>query len=111
MPDNLIDDAPYRDGGFGARKVFEDPPHLQVMQIALKPGQRTPRHHANANARIIVLDGVVVAEVDGAESAAAAGGLLEAAIGAEMEIRNDSNTDATFIVIKSPHPEGINPKS
>ena len=100
---NVLQDIPYQEQGPGKRMlVGED--HLLMMQVALKPGDRIPDHHADSNVHILVLKGEVVVRLDGEDNAAPAGSLVPVDKGTPMHIRNDAESSATFIVIKTPHP-------
>jgi len=100
---NLLKTAPYADGEMGKRKLVDEP-HCLMMQVALKPGQKVPQHDANGNVHIVLLEGTVVLNLDGQDVPATNGDLVPVAIGTPMNIRNDSDANATFIVIKTPNP-------
>ncbi len=102
-PENLLDGAPYADKGMGKRKLVDED-HLLLMQIALKPGQSVPKHNANANVHIIVLEGAVVINLSGKDVAAKKGDLVPVAYKTPMIISNPSGGNATFVVIKTPSP-------
>lgn len=99
----LLADAPYRTENFGHRAVV-DQDHLLLMQIALLPGQEVPQHKANSNVHLIVLQGEVKVILDGFSSTVMAGDLLPVAYGTPMRILNDCGGNATFLVVKTPHP-------
>lgn len=101
--ENLLDGAPYADKGAGKRKLIDED-HLMLMQIALKPGQNLPRHNANANVHIIVLDGELMIDLAGKDIAVKKGDLVPVAYKTPMHIRNESKANATFVVIKTPNP-------
>jgi len=101
--ENLLDGAPYADKGMGKRKVVDED-HLLLMQIALKPGQAVPPHNANSNVHIIVLDGEVILNLSGKDVIAKKGDLVPVAFKTPMKIRNDSQANTTFVVIKTPSP-------
>lgn len=100
---NLLKTAPYADDGMGKQKLVDEP-HCLMMQVALKPGQKVPQHNANSNVHIVVLDGAVVLNLDGQDVDATSGDLVPVAHKTPMNIRNDSDANATFIVIKTPNP-------
>jgi quercetin dioxygenase-like cupin family protein len=101
--ENLLEGAPYVDKGAGKRTLVDED-HLMLMQIALKPGQSLPRHNANANVHIIVLDGDLMIDLDGKDIAVKKGDLVPVAYKTPMHIRNESKANATFVVIKTPNP-------
>jgi quercetin dioxygenase-like cupin family protein len=102
-PVALLDQVPYRDEGMGSRKIVDEK-HVLMMQVALKPGQKVPEHKANSNVHIVVLKGAVVFTLAGANVAAKEGDLVPVAFGTPMQIRNDSQANATFLIVKTPNP-------
>ncbi len=102
-PVSLLDQVPYRDEGMGSRKVVDEK-HVMMMQVALKPGQKVPEHKANSNVHILVLKGAVIANLAGTDVAVKEGDLLPIAFGTVMQIRNDSQDNATFLIVKTPNP-------
>ena len=102
-PVALLDQVPYRDEGMGSRKIVDEK-HVLMMQAALKPGQKVPEHKANSNVHIVVLKGAVVVNLAGTDVPAKEGDLLPIAFGTQMHIRNDSQENATFLIVKTPNP-------
>ena len=107
-PVPLLDQVPYRDEGMGSRKIVDEK-HVLMMQAALKPGQKVPEHKANSNVHILVLKGAVVVNLAGADVALKEGDLLPIAFGTLMHIRNDSQANATFLIVKTPNPSERTP--
>jgi len=105
-PVALLDGVPYQDEGMGSRKIVDEKPVL-MMQAALKPGQKVPEHKANSNVHILVLQGAVVVNLAGTDVAVKANDLLPVALGTLMHIRNDSQANATFLIIKTPNPSQL----
>lgn len=103
---NVLDHVPYEVKTLGKRKVAENE-HLLIMQIALRPGQAVPRHDANSHAHLLILQGELSVELSGSITAARTGDLIPVEYKTPMAIENRSNSDATFLVIKSPHPDKI----
>lgn len=99
----LLEQVPYSEKGMGFRKVV-DHKHVQVMQIALQPGQRVPDHNANSNVHILVLQGEVVFNLADQDFTVRQGCMLPVAFETPMRIRNAGQENATFIVIKTPNP-------
>lgn len=99
----LISGAPYSSGEFGRRAVV-DQSHLLVMQIALLSGQEVPKHRANSNVHILVIEGTIALTLGGKTLEAEAGDLVPVPFRTEMSIRNPADTGASFLVIKTPHP-------
>jgi quercetin dioxygenase-like cupin family protein len=100
---NLLDRPPYRDNEMG-KKVLVDTTHLLMMQVALKPGQMVPQHNANSHVHIIILEGAVVINLSGKDIPAKKGDLVPIAFKTPMSIRNLSQVNATFLIIKTPNP-------
>ena len=100
---NLLKTAPYTDDGMG-RQNLVDEPHCLMIHVALKPGQRVPQHNANSNVHIVVLEGAIVLNMDGQDVGATRGDFVPVAHKTAMNIRNNSDANATFIVIKTPNP-------
>ena len=101
--ENLLEGAPYNDSGMGKRKLVDEN-YLWMMQAALKPGQIVPQHNANSNVHIIILDGEVVINLSGKDITAKKGDLVPVAFKTPMNIKNSSETNATFVIIKTPNP-------
>jgi quercetin dioxygenase-like cupin family protein len=102
-PVALLDQVPYQDQGMGSRKIADEK-HVLMMQAALKPGQKVPEHKANSNVHIVVLKGAVVVNLAGADVAVKEGDLLPIAFGTQMHIRNESQENATLLIVKTPNP-------
>ncbi|HAL92214.1 MAG TPA: hypothetical protein DCM68_04225 [Verrucomicrobia bacterium] len=100
---NVLEDIPYTDGHMGKRQLVDEK-HLLVMQVALKPGQQVPQHRANSNVHLLIVEGHVVATLDGKDTVAAKGNLFPVGIQTLMSIRNDSQENASFLILKSPNP-------
>ncbi|MDP8237359.1 MAG: cupin domain-containing protein [Candidatus Erginobacter occultus] len=100
---NVYRGIPYRDEGMGRRKLVEED-YLLVMQAALKPGQAVPVHKADSNVHILVVEGELSIGLDGVEVKAEKGDIVPSSPGTEMEIVNRSEANASFLIIKTPHP-------
>lgn len=100
---NVFRKIPYRDEAFGKRKLV-DSDELLLMQAALKPGQKVPPHTANSNVHLLVLSGQVVIDLDGRKIPAGKGDLVPVAFGTPMYVENQGKEDATFLIVKTPHP-------
>ncbi len=101
--ENLLEGVPYSDKGMGKKKLVDED-HLWMMQAALKPGQVVPQHNANSNVHIIILDGEVVINLSGKDITAKKGDLVPVAFKTAMNIKNKSEENATFVIIKTPNP-------
>ena len=103
MTKNVLETAPYSDPGPGRQKLV-DQPYLLMMQAALKPGQMVPQHNADSNVHLLILEGEVVINLAGTDVPAKKGDLVPVAFGTSMNIKNLSAGNATFLIIKTPHP-------
>lgn len=100
---NLLENIPYSDEQMGKRKIV-DQKHLLIMQIALKPGQSVPEHNANSNVHLLVLKGSITVTLNNMTVKLKEGDLLPVEYQAPMSIKNNSDENATFLVIKTPNP-------
>jgi len=103
MTKNVLETAPYSDPGPGRQKLV-DQPYLLMMQAALKPGQMVPQHNADSNVHLLIVEGEVVINLAGNDVPAKKGDLVPVAPGTPMNIQNRSSANATFLIIKTPHP-------
>ncbi len=103
---NVYREIPYRDEGMGRRKLVEED-YLLLMQAALKPGQAVPLHRADSNVHILVLEGELSIGLDGVETRAARGDIVPSSPGTEMNIVNRSEANASFLIVKTPHPRKL----
>lgn len=100
---NVLSGIPYEDGQMGRRQLADEK-HLLVMQVALKPGQQVPQHNANSNVHLLIVEGQVVATLEGVDTVAAKGDLVPVAHKTLMSIRNASEENASFLILKTPNP-------
>ena len=107
---NVLKEIPYREGGMGKRKLVDED-YLLVMQAALKPGQMVPQHNADSNVRLLIIKGEVVVDLAGEKIKASEGDIVPATPGTPMNIVNRSEKDATFLIIKTPHPRMMKPRA
>jgi quercetin dioxygenase-like cupin family protein len=105
---NIFKDIPYNDGQLGKRQLLDEK-HLLVMQAALKPGQKVPQHNANSNVHLLIVEGQVVATLNGKDTIANPGDILPVAFKTLMSVRNDSKNNASFLIIKTPNPSEMEP--
>ncbi|MCK9266802.1 hypothetical protein M0P98_08045 [bacterium] len=100
---NVLENVPYREEGMGRRRPVDEK-YLQIMQIALKPGQSVPKHQANSNVHLLVLKGSLSVNLNGEENNLVEGDLLPVAFETSMLIKNIGNENTTFLVLKTPNP-------
>ena len=81
-------------------------PHVVVSQITLEPGEVVKPHKAPVDAFFYVLEGTPAIEIEGEVITAAADTLVPSALGHVHAIRNESQTRARFLVVKTPNPKG-----
>lgn len=103
MMKNVFEDIPYTDSHMGKRQLVDEK-HLLVMQVALKPGQQVPQHNANSNVHLLIIEGQVIVTLDGQDTVAAKGSLLPVGYKTPMSLRNDTQENASFLILKSPNP-------
>lgn len=101
--ENVLENIPYQEEGMGRRKLVDEK-YLLMMQVALCSGQSVPQHNANSNVHLVVLKGEVVVNLDGIDNMAKEGALLPVANKTPMNIKNKSQGNATFLIIKTPNP-------
>lgn len=106
MTTNILETAPYADPGPGRRKLV-DQPYLLLMQAALQPGQMVPQHNADSNVHLVIMEGEVVVNLSGRDVPARKGDLVPVAPGTPMNIQNRSSANATFLIVKTPHPREL----
>jgi len=102
-PINILQGIPYSEKSFGKRKLLDEK-YLQLMQMALLPGQALPKHLANSNVHILVLEGEIIAGLNGVDTILRKGDLQSVAYKTSMFIRNESKEKASFTVWKTPNP-------
>ncbi len=100
---NVFENIPYNDEKMANRKLVDEK-YLLVMQIALKPGQSVPGHNANSNVHLLILKGAVMVSLDGVDTQASEGALLPVKYLTPMMIKNNGDTEAAFLVLKTPNP-------
>lgn len=100
---NILENIPYQEEKMGSRKLVDEK-YLQLMQAALKPGQSVPQHNANSHVHILVVRGELVINLAGTEIFAKEGSLVPVIHKTQMNIKNQSGRDASFLIIKTPNP-------
>ena len=105
---NVLNDIPYADDQIGRRQLVDEK-HLLVMQVALKPGQQVPQHNANSNVHLLIVEGQIVVTLEDKDTVAAKGDLLPISFKTLMSIRNASEENASFLILKSPNPSEMEP--
>jgi quercetin dioxygenase-like cupin family protein len=106
---NVWREIPYRGEGMGRRKLVEED-YLLLLQAALMPGQAVPVHRADSHVHILVVEGELSITLDGVEVRAGKGDIVPSTPGTEMKIVNRSKANASFLIIKTPHPRKMKPE-
>ena len=106
---NLLAAPPYNDTAMGKIRLV-DQTYLQLIQVALKPGQVVPQHDANSHVQIIVLEGEVVINLAGKDIPTKNGDLVPVEFKTPILIKNKSQKNATFVIIKTPNPSQMEKK-
>ena len=101
--ENVLENIPYQDEKMGSRKLVDEK-YFLLMQAALKPGQSVPQHNANSHVHILVVRGDVVINLDGTDVPAREGSLVPVVHKTSMNIKNASERDASFLIMKTPNP-------
>ena len=101
---NVLENIPYGGENLGKRKLVDEK-YLLVMQVALEPGQGVPQHNANSNVHMLVLEGSVDIDLDGSVIKALEGDMVRVKFKTPMRVENSSKERASFLVIKTPHPD------
>jgi quercetin dioxygenase-like cupin family protein len=101
---NVLENIPYGSENLGKRKLVDEK-YLLVMQVALESGQGVPQHNANSNVHILVIRGSIDIDLEGMVTKALEGDMVRVKFGTPMRIDNSSKERATFLVIKTPHPD------
>jgi len=81
--------------------------YLQINQVCLEPGQQVPQHNANSNVTLTVIYGEGTFQVRNEVTRMGPGKLLRVPFQSPMNIKNQSKERLAFLVIKTPHPNGM----
>jgi quercetin dioxygenase-like cupin family protein len=103
---NLFNNVNFNKDSFFRRKISETEHHL-IMQIGLVPGQSVPQHPANSFVKVIVLEGTITVVLENETIQLKKGDIAPVEYKTKMEIKNLSEENALFIVIKTPHPDSF----
>lgn len=98
---NLYEDIPYESENMGKRFLVNRD-DLRIVQVALKAGQSVPAHKTDGNVNILVLKGDLDISVLDNSHAAKEGALISIPADTQMQVKNDSAGNATFLIIKTP---------
>ena len=101
---NLLKAAQYKDSGMYKCKLV-DKDYMLVMQVALKPGQKVPQHYADSNVHIVVITGKLIINLAGRDFIIKQSDFVPIVKGTPMNIENKFKENASFIIIKTPHPK------
>jgi quercetin dioxygenase-like cupin family protein len=79
--------------------------HVVVSQIALEPGEVVKPHKSPVDAFFYVLEGTPSVEIQGETVTAGPDMLIPSAAGYLHAIRNEGDSRARFLVVKTPNPK------
>jgi len=85
-------------------KRLADVPETQINLVCLPPKQSLPAHNANSNVRLLGLRGKLTLTLEGKISELAFHELAAVSFGTHMQIANETDENAAFLVIKTPNP-------
>ena len=88
-------------------KILErivDDENVVINHIVLPRGEGVPEHHANSNAYLLVLRGVIGLRLEGQLEKWEAGSIVRVPFGTQMKIDNASENVSEFFVVKAPNP-------
>ena len=100
---NLYEDIPYEPESMGKRFLVNRD-DLRIVQVALKAGQSVPAHKTDGNVNILVLKGELDIFVSDKSHASKEGTLISIPADTQMQVKNESADNATFLIIKTPKP-------
>ena len=87
------------------RKNLANIPELQMNLVMLPAYAAVPGHDANSNVRLLVLQGRLTVELAGQVTELGVHEMANAAPGTPMQIKNLSDANTAFLVIKTPNPD------
>ena len=88
-------------------KRLADVPEAQINLVCLGAHQVLPAHNTNSNVRLLVLQGELSLTVEEETGSLAQHEMAAIAFDTPMQIKNDSNFNAAFLVIKTPNPSEL----
>lgn len=91
--------------GVSARPLHDNE-HVQATMVTLKPGETLRRHITPVDVFFYVLEGRGVVEIGDEEQAVERDQLIDSPAGIAHRLRNDSDQDFRFLVVKTPRPSG-----
>lgn len=101
---NVFKNTNYNDKNFD-KNLLIDTNELFLVQIFLKAGQSVPKHNANSNVHILVIEGTINIKLENIDNITQAGIILPVKHLTNMEIFNNFSENASFLVIKTPNPK------
>ena len=103
---NLKDKEVFKQEGRGMANLVDEP-YLLINQVCLEPGQNVPVHQANSNVTLQVISGEGTFLIGSEKVKSRPGNLLRVPLDSTMSIQNESQGRLVFLVIKTPHPDGL----
>lgn len=87
------------------RQAVYETDDIQIMRIRLKGGEALPTHKANSNALLVPLQGAVTVRTEDGEVTAQTGEAIPVTYDTKMDVSNQGQEPALFLVLKTPHPK------
>jgi quercetin dioxygenase-like cupin family protein len=95
----------YSIDGEGVIEKVVDKKDLSIAHAVIEPGEKFPKHAANANVHIIVIKGKLSAMFNGQDANIyTEGNILGVEKGTRMEISNAGEGPLEFFAVKAPSP-------
>lgn len=85
-------------------KRLADEPEAQINLVCLGPRQALPAHETNSNVRLLPLVGELTITIAGDQGRLKTHEMTAVKLGTPMQIANDTDANAAFLVIKTPNP-------
>ena len=90
--------------GVDVRHLYSNP-HVAVSQITLQPGEVVKPHQPPVDVFFYVLEGAPTFEIEGEPAQLAPGTLIPSGPGRLHGVRNESDGQVRFLVVKTPNPK------
>jgi quercetin dioxygenase-like cupin family protein len=88
-------------------KRLADVPEAQINLVTLPPHQALPAHNTDSNVRLLILKGEISMTVAGEKETLKSHEIAALPFDIHMQLANDGDTPAAFIVIKTPNPSAL----
>lgn len=86
-------------------KLIDDEP-VMINHAILPEGDTLPEHYSNSNVYLIIVRGILTAQLDDQDPHQYTGGqIVNVPYNTKMNIRNDAGEVLEFFIVKSPNPK------